>query len=342
MIIRIFVILLFLQACGPDAPKRTEAAFFCWETTFRLDATEQHYLDSLRCRKLYVKFLDIGRAPDNSDIRPYALLELADTAGLAGKTIVPCVFLTNSVFQSLPGEKQDWLAQKTAQALRSVGAQFPDTVFREVQFDCDWTAATRDAYFSFLKKMRRQLPAQTRLSATIRLHQFKFPKQTGVPPADRGMLMFYNTGDIDDWLTNNSIFEAADARKYVSGAPRPYPLPLDVALPVFSWALVFREAEFWKILPHPGDFEPAIFEPVPPEGSGRYRVLKGTFRSGHYLRPGDQIRVERMLPQQLREAAAQAAAVELAPGGTVAFFQLDSAVVRLFPPAVLQSVCRQF
>jgi hypothetical protein len=61
--------------------------------------------------------------------------------------------------------------------------------------------------------------------------------------------MLYNTGDIDTPDETNSIFKPEDAKKYLKGAPASYPLPLDVALPAFSWTLVFRDGELWKILP---------------------------------------------------------------------------------------------
>src|SRR5690606_32452956 len=158
-----------------------------------------------------------------------------------------------------------------------------------------------DAFFLFLKKIKERLPAGVRLSATIRLHQYKFPDKTGVPPVERGMLMFYNTGDIENPEAGNSIFQTDDARKYLVGAPENYPLPLDLALPVFSWALVFRDGELWKIIPEMPDHELADtmrFEAIRnPQSVIRnlpsiFRIRKGTFIAGHYLRPGDLLKVE--------------------------------------------------
>lgn len=45
--------------------------------------------------------------------------------------------------------------------------------------------------------------------------------------------MCYNTGDIDSPGESNSILDLEDAKKYLQGKHRAYPLPLDVALPVF-------------------------------------------------------------------------------------------------------------
>ena len=318
-------------------------AFYYWQTTFRLSATERQYLDDLHCQLLYVKFLDIGRDPDLGSIRPFSQLEMRDTAGLGGRTLVPTVFLTNAVFQNLAPEKIDWLAKKTATALQRIAARCPaGSVGTLYQFDCDWTPSTRQAFFLFLQKVRPCLPPGSQLSATIRLHQYKAPRQTGVPPVDRGMLMLYNTGNLDDPAEENSIFQPAAAQRYLVGAPVRYPLPLDVALPVFSWALVYRDDVLWKILPNPGPAawsDTARFEATGPQ---RFRIRQGTFAGGHYLRPDDRLRLEAVDLPLLGQAARLANSIRLADDATVAFFHLDSTTVERYPVAVLDSIGRIF
>ncbi len=341
--IRLLYFLLLVAAwsgCTPSAPHHS-MAFYYWQTTFRLSAGEVRYLDSLHCHTLYVKFLDVGRSSESGEIRPFSQLNVADTTGLAGRQIVPTVFLTNEVFKNISAEKTDWLAQKTATSLANIAQRCPaGSVGPLYQFDCDWTPSTQAAFFSFLQKIRVYLPKNSQLSATIRLHQYKFPDQTGVPPVERGMLMLYNTGDLDDPAEINSIFQPAAARRYIVVAPSRYPLPLDVALPVFSWTLVFRDEEFWKIIPdaHPTDWaDTSRFEPL---GPGRFRIRRGTFVSGHYLRPDDRLRVETISPPLLHEAARLAVQTDLAKDATVAFFHLDSTTVAQYPVSVLDSVSR--
>jgi hypothetical protein len=162
------------------------------------------------------------------------------------------------------------------------------------------------------------LPPETRLSATIRLHQYKFPDRTGVPPADRGLLMFYNTGDIHDPDEPNSIFQPAAAEKYLHGAPPRYPLPLDVALPVFSWTLIYRDGDLWKIVP---GVEPTQNSKLP------------------YLRPDDLARFESVDTTLLRHAAALITEIHLAKDARVAFFHLDTSTARRYPVGYLQSLC---
>ena len=326
---------MYLASCGNDKNRVVTPAFYHWKTTLALTPAERDYLDSIGCKKLYIKVLDIGRDPAAGEIQPYSRLEITDTTGLSRFEIVPTIFITNEVFKNISEEKIEWLAGKVAETRGGVAEA-------ELQFDCDWTASTRDAFFSFLKKVKKRLPENTRLSATIRLHQYKFPEKTGVPPVERGMLMFYNTGDIENPEAGNSIFSIADAEKYLVGAPKNYPLPLDLALPVFSWALVYRDGELWKIIPEVPDAEWNDTTRFRRTGNEQptFAIQKGTFLAGHYLRPDDLLRVEAISPDLLREAAGLAARADLANDATVAFFHLDTAIVRRYPLQLLDSVCR--
>ncbi len=298
-------------------------------------------MDSLDCKKLYVKILDVGRNASTGEIEPYSRTPISDTAGLAARTIIPSIFITNEVFQDISAEKNDWLAGKIVESAAGIGT------FGAFLFDCDWTPSTRAAFFLFLKNMRRKLPPGTLLSATIRLHQYKFPEQTGVPPTDRGMLMCYNTGDVDQERERNTIFHPDDALKYLDGAPKNYPLPLDLALPLFSWGLVFREGELWKIVPGPLPLEEMrksgkwVENPESEPFAARLWELKeGTFLGGHYLRPGDHLRVSEVSPALLFKAASLAQKLDLADDATLAFFHLGIASEEHFTAQMLDSVCK--
>ncbi len=306
---------LVWAACRVRAPEPGGGlAFFYWKNRLSLGPEEVALLDGTECRTLYVKFLDVARGADGV-VRPYALLDVRDTAGLAGRQVIPCVFLTNSVFEGLSADGAARLAERVTLAVEGVGRQLGRADFSEVQFDCDWTARTRAVFFFFLRKMRSSLPAHTRLSATIRLHQYKHPRRTGVPPVDRGLLMLYNTGDIESPDEEHSIFHTRDALRYVEGAPTTYPLPLDVALPTFSWTLIYRDGRLWKIAPEG-------YAPPPYEGDQR-------------------IRTEIVDTALLRRAAHVAARLPLAPDGRVAFFRLDGATARRYPATLLKDICRK-
>jgi hypothetical protein len=332
---------IILTACSAAVQKPLEPAFYCWETVFEPDAEELALLDSMACKYLYVKILDIGKNASTGAIEPYARLELKDTAVWRRQAIIPCVFITNEVFAGISREKVEWLAGKISTAARDFAP------FNEFQVDCDWTGSTREAYFYFLAVLKKQLPAGIGLSATIRLHQYKFPGKTGVPPVDRGMMMFYNTGDVDQDTERNSIFHPEDARKYLDGAPQKYPLPLDLALPLFSWAQVFREGELWKIIPGPlplvgmradGKYrEHSTLEPFP---ARLWEVEEGTFLGGHYLRPGDRLRVSGIPESLLMESAQLARRLDLADDARLAFFHLGIAPGEHYSAQQLDLVCK--
>ena len=329
----ILPLFCLLAGCShPDIPPAVPT-FFYWKNALSLADSERAILDSLGVKVLYIKVLDIGRSPETGRIVPLAKTRLPDSTAYG---LIPVIFLTNQTFVNISAAEMAELSTHIAQHLRTF-SHLP-----ALQLDCDWTASTRAAYFLFLKQMRERLPEGTALSATIRLHQYKLPAQTGVPPVDRGMLMFYNTGDLEN-VRGNSIFDPRDAQKYVAGAGR-YPLPLDMALPIFSWTLVYREGEFWKIIREAdlGELrDTAYFQAIFTPKNGelpQFQVKKATFFHGHYLRPTDVLRYESLSADQLREAARLAARVELARDAQVVFFDLDSATLARYPAPLFREI----
>jgi hypothetical protein len=206
-----------------EQPRRAAPAFYHWRTHLRLGPAERSYLDSLGAQRLYAKFFDVDWDGAAAQPVPLATIEL-DTALLAGLEIVPCVFITNRTLLNLPLQGVDSLAARIFQKINALAASPP----REIQFDCDWTERTRENYFALLTAFRQlalsdpsftmQRPSFI-ISATIRLHQLKYPDKTGVPPADRGMLMCYNTGDLEDWATENSILDTKTLKSYLPHLP---------------------------------------------------------------------------------------------------------------------------
>ena len=320
--------VLQLISCTSPAPQPITPAFFCWQTSLSLSPAQLDYLNKIPCKKLYVKIADIGLEAGSGAIIPYAQLQIKDTSCLSGFEIVRVVFITNEVFRQISSAEMEQLAEKIAAA--EALFHFSDQVAQQFEFqvDCDWTNSTRESFFQFLKTLRLKLPAGVCLSATIRLHQYKFPERSGVPPVDRGMLMCYNTGDIDDAKTINSILDLDEVRKYIHGAAKKYPIALDLALPVFSWTLVYRGDELWKIIP--GDHDDI------PLGV----LKKGTFLAGHYLRPGDLLRREIISADLLKKAAQLAATIDLADDATLAFYHLDSTTLSNYPVQLIDAVCK--
>ena len=317
-----------LAACTRPAPvpARTELAFYHWQTTLDLNATEQAWLDTLAVRRLYVKFFDVDWDDSRRQPTPQAVLQRGVTP--PGADIVPTIFLTNRTFQQLPAAEIPQLASRIATKIAEL---WPGLQPTEIQLDCDWTATTRAAYFSFLQQLRTVLPAATRLSATIRLHQYRYPHQTGVPPVDRGMLMCYNMGDLADPAETNSILNLARTRPYLATTTT-YPLPLDLALPLFRWGVLFREGSMIKLINGltATDLPPPAFAPCTDTTTTCFRARTPTYLQGYYLYQGDEIRLEAVPPATLHAAAQLLRQVP--PGGRryLSFYHLDSAMLAPF------------
>lgn len=229
---------------------------------------------------------------------------------------VPVVFITNRTMLQCDTIQLRVLADKLERKL----VQLCGLSYNEVQFDCDWTARSKDNYFAFLRLIRLRL--NRRLSATVRLHQFKDPEGTGVPPVDRGMLMLYNVEDVKTYGSRNSIFNEEAAKPYINGAG-PYPLPLDVALPAYSWLVHYRNGRFVRI--ENGDLVDEIdtLELFKRDTDGMFTVVKETESWwGEALHVGDRLKPERMDSTTIMQAVALARTTVNTDTVRVAFFDL--------------------
>jgi hypothetical protein len=324
--------------CAEPPKQAPVLGFFHWKTSLRIKPSEERFLTEVGCKFLYLKCLDIGLDPSSGATKPLSLLQIEDSTVLSEKILVACVFIKNEVFLEFSKEKSTNLVQKI---VKYCSKYLPEKTV-ELQIDCDWTNGTQSAYFKFLSQLRAAMKNRMILSATIRLHQYKSPELTGVPPVDRGMLMLYNTGDIDDFNSKNSIFELEDAAPYRSKGA--YPLPLDLALPLFQWGLVYREFELWKIIdafPEQELKDSSRFVSIDKDqveiGLKRYQIQKNTFISGHFLRPGDLLKIEKSTPALLEQALDFAAHIDLANDARLTFFDLDSTTCTQFDPKLLRS-----
>ncbi|MDX2069095.1 MAG: hypothetical protein SFV55_11775 [Haliscomenobacter sp.] len=309
--ILVFILILFISGCQPEP--QVQRAFYHWQTNLSLSPAEQKSLQKLQISRLYAKFFDVDWDETQGQIVPLASIQI-DTAGLEKLELVPVIYITNRSWNHVESEAQvETLAQKIVAKIDALAQPLDKPNLSEIQIDCDWTASSRRVYFAFLEKLGKKL-AQRKclLSTTIRLHQYKYPQRTGIPPVASGTLMLYNVGDLESWEEENSIFSQSAVEAYV---PFPkYPLPLDVVLPAFSWGVLFREGEMIRLLNElrvedlQGDTR---FEQIAPQ---RFRVRKSTYLNGHYLYRGDLLRIETCGYAELL-AAARFARKHLSRGG---------------------------
>ncbi len=201
-------------------------SFYYWQNVFSLDSAEKKTLQDNSVRFLYVRYFDVDWSP--ADTTPVTAGQLSYQSPPSGYTVIPVICFNNRVFEQLSPTDIPSFTAGIFTRVRMINAS-RHLQTREIQFDCDWTEKTKDNYFSFLREYRR-ISVQT-ISTAIRLYQLKYPDRTGIPPADHGVLLYFNmvrtdTGD------EKSIFERSVAHRYTPSL-RSYPMTLDVALPIF-------------------------------------------------------------------------------------------------------------
>jgi hypothetical protein len=232
----ILIYLVVLLTGCKRTSREAEPSFYYWKTVYAPTAKEAAALDSLHVKQLYVRLFDVALEQTSNKVLPQGIIQWKQKP-TASRPVTPVIFITQEAIQSLDSSSMDSLAVRMARLSEKICHDISTT--NEVQIDCDWTAGTRDRYFSLLRSLRFTPFLQNKvLSVTIRLHQVKFVSETGVPPADKGLLMAYNMGNLKSPDTNNSIIDLKELSKYTAGLDR-YPLSLDVALPVFDWWVLF-------------------------------------------------------------------------------------------------------
>lgn len=284
----LFCAALFLIACSTGKKERNiERSFYYWKSVFRLNGFESGKMERLNVKTLYVKFFDVDLDPQTHEPVPVAILRPASYQLPQGIRIIPVVFITNALIENLDTTRIGSMAEKMNGLINSLNRQIFNKPFEEVQLDCDWTPATRDRYFAFINAFRKTVGVQ--LSATIRLHQVKYISSAGIPPVDRGLLMCYNMGNLKEPETRNSIIETSELKKY-TGRLQDYPIPLDIALPLFSWKVLFRQNKYNGLLRELPDS--ALTGSFVQHEENRYRLLKDTVLMGYTLLKDDVIRAE--------------------------------------------------
>ena len=292
-----------------------QRSFYYWKTIFRLSPTEQGAMNKLSVHDLYVKFFDVDWNNEKQAAEPVAKT-LFQQSPPAGVTITPVVFITQEPLQKLDTSGLRSLAGNIASLLFSVASNNKLQLSSEIQLDCDWTAKTRDAYFYLIRQLKKEAFFQTKIvSATIRLHQLKFVSQNGIPPVDKGLLMCYNMGNLRHPQTKNSILDEEELAKYISNLQN-YALPLDVALPVFDWYILFEGNQYKGLV---RDFNPG--EKM--EKNNRIDFKNDTIVSGYSFKAGQWLRHETSDPAAIKNCAERISKKIKSEQLTVILYHLD-------------------
>lgn len=322
------IIFLSCNISKKHEPRKIERSFYFWKSVFKLSTQERDAITNLKIQSLYIKYFDVDwNAPRNTAL-PIAQLTAPDSFFLRTTqlNIVPTVFITNETIFKININQTEELANKIIFLVNRMNSNFGVKLINELQIDCDWTAGTKDKYFSLLKFLQKK-QNNIKFSSTIRLHQIKYLNKTGVPPVKKGMLMCYNMGNLSNINTSNSILDVDDLKKYI-GDLQNYPLPLDVALPIFEWKVLFRQNVFKGILANMPDS--LITKNIFSKNGNRNKALIDTILNGYEIKKNDIIRTEKSSYTSVLKTAKLIS--EKLSGNTtrVSFFHLDNLTLKKY------------
>lgn len=290
-VISILLLILFF-ACTENSKRPID--FYYWRSNYNISAVEKETISNLEVKKLYVRFFDV----DKKMVEPVPIgtIKNFDASNLDVEYI-PTVFITNRTFLNLKNDDVNKLAQNIDNLITEIAEKGKLNNYTEIQIDCDWTKSTKENYFLFLNQLKNI--SKKNISATLRLHQVKFKDREGIPPLDKMVLMCYATENPSEVQDKNSILDLNLANDYLNNL-EDYPIKLDVALPIYSWAIITNHIGKIKIV-NSFDEKRLINQPVKLIGKGIYEVTDDFFLEKFYLSKGFKIKVETVSQNLLNE-----------------------------------------
>ncbi len=333
---------MFLTGCKNN----TEIAFYHWKTAFNPSNEEVNILNQLKTKQIYTKFFDVSWDEETKSTKPQAEVIFSEK-NLSFKSfeIVPTVFITNKSILNTTDDKINLLAERIFNRIMLI-SKTNQLKIKEIQLDCDWSARSEDKYFQLISIIKKL--AKTKnifVSCTIRLHQYKYQPKVGVPPADKGVLMCYNIGELrgDTANTNyNSILDIEIAKSYLKDTKK-YPLPLDFALPIYSWAVVLRDKQVINLI---NDIYLAYLLQNPTKYAkitdNSFKVLSSHYLEGTYLYQNDIIRVEESTPKQLKQAILLLKDSKNSNNPKILFYHLSKTNLQKFNYETIKNIAQGF
>lgn len=237
----------FLYGCTDEDIKNEnfKNSIYHWKTTFAPDSTELEFLRKYNIKRIYLRMFDVAVEKDELDERN--IVPIATTKIKAkipnDIEVVPVTYVTIEALRALNYKNIQLYATNIEERLLAMCSYNGCGKIKEVQIDCDWTATTKSIYSQLCQLLKNSLNKKNiDLSITVRLHQLKEP----APPADRGVLMLYNTGAIKNINTKKSILDINDVKPYIK--KKSYSIPLDYAYPMYGWGIKFYNNTFANIV----------------------------------------------------------------------------------------------
>ncbi len=293
--------------------------FYYWKTNLKLDREEKKTLDQASVPYLYTRFFDVDKI--GGKFQPVAVIT-KDKSFETNKQIVPTVFITNQTLLGISSEEIKFLAESIHQLVQKKSQEYHLKINNEIQIDCDWTAGTRDDYFKFLKELKKVSGKE--ITCTLRLHQVKDKKKTGIPPVEKVYLMCYSTSSPLEKSDKNSILDVNILKSYLSKM-EDYPIKkIEVALPIYSWGIVTNHLDKHRLINalSKKDLENPNFKKI---SDHEVEIMKDGFYFGNYLNKGFKIKVEEISKEQLEDVTNFLE--KKIPHFNIIYYQLDSKFV---------------
>lgn len=304
--------ILIMTSCNHESIK--SYTFYYWRTHLSLNPAEKAVLQKATSPYIYTRFFDIGKA--DGKFQPIAVIT-KDQTFETDKEIVPVVFIKNDVFYDITSNEINFLVENIASLIKKKQSEFGFKTSNQIQIDCDWTAGTSKEYFEFLKRLKDFTGKE--LSCTLRLHQVKNSKLSGIPPVTKVFLMCYSTSSPLENSDRNSILDLPTLKNYLKNVDL-YPLDLDIALPIYSWGIVTNHLGKHKLINalSVADLKNANFRKI---SETEVEIMKDGFYFGNFLNKGFTLRVEEISSEQLKQV--KKFLNQKLPGYNIVYYHLD-------------------
>ena len=278
MKIFLLTFIIFLSSCQSETS--FQFSTYWWKSSTKLNTQQKEFLSTNNINKIYLRIFDLKFDEKNSSIiipKVYS--------GFNDINTIPVIYIENKIFSNF---KLDTIYNLIQQNIKSAIDKKIINTTDNLQIDCDWTLNTKDSYFQFLRLLSKNIKG---LSATIRLHQVKYPQTTGIPPVEKGIVMIYNLESPADINIENSIFSYDKAMQYLDGYLHKYPLKIAIALPAFSWGVHYHHGKIKTLM---SDFNPENIDTLSmsKNENGYYKSKKAHIYNTHRISNRDEVRYE--------------------------------------------------
>lgn len=326
-------LLLASLACTPKAPPVSVkgVSFYYWRTTCSLTDEDARYLAGVGVNTLSLRFFDVIR--EQGRVLPNAPITLAAPIP-KGIRITPVVYVTRDVLLTENTNEVARIAEhiidEVARIIEKGRIRFSGTL----EIDCDWTPRTQETYFAMLDAIalvgNARFTDGITLTATIRLHQVKYSLRSGIPPVARGTLMVYPTSSPTSLTEKNTILDVATAEAYLTHLAD-YPLPLDIALPIYAWAVHFDGYKRFLVLINDVGHERLRKHPdMHRRGKNTYIAKRDTRLRDTPIMKGDIIKIDEPSLSACDTVLRMLASKRHLTNSTLLFYHYDNSMLRRF------------